>query len=730
MKPVLVSFDGHNINDTTNYISTIPVETPLQAAQARINFIGRAGATPVYAGKEISESYLTITIKLRGTVNDQLETINQWFNVYDETPKQLIIKDTDDSDKQYSIYATPRSISPLIGMKAVKITLARKDPVWKSVSQNSATWTITASADDTAITNNGNIEAYPLLHFKPTSYPPGGWAYASKVLAIPNSLYAWNSRHLEIFGGLDTAALVADATISNQVDEAGNIDDAVTTWTIDEAVGDGLASSGTFYIDTEQCTYTGKTATNIGTVVRGVNGTTAAAHLDNAVMYQSIVMQNGYDLRVLVDGFEVDRWFGEVGTAVWNSSATKCWIVLDMPAKLETKLKVAISDSGTPDKIELTYNAAYKKIVEAMPPTGRVLINDEEFTYSTKTITKSVLELTVEERATRGSVAAAHAIAADVKWIPYDIQYIYGNLSAPEPEIDDTTKPVINLSTSTNASLVYEEFYDTTDPKGLRAGSWKPTLVKTSGGIDTQSAIYYTTQLGADSDPATAMGMKVAAYVRSGVNRAESAVLEWVGSFPDAVSAVTSNGEKYKAISKWATYARLYSSVTGAGGWGIEWSETTPVADTWTAWTHNAEAVVNTRRALKYALAGSTSATAGDYFAFEVLAATITLVNYPTVTTRTAAAGYYIDAIVTNSTTGDFITVKYPLIINQTLLIDCDPNNPNATYSGQVINAVVPNTNRSNWLPLDPGANTLVFTSDSNSDITILVKHYDRMNFI
>ena len=660
MKPILVSFDGHNINDTTNFVARIPYGTPLQATQASVNFIDRAGATPVYAGKELKESYLTISITCMGTVGEQLETINQWFNIYDEEPKQLIIKDTDDGDKQYSIYCTPRNISALIGgptakYNEVKISLARKEPVWKSVTQTAGTWSITASGGTQNVVNNGNIETYPVFEFTPTSYPGGGYGYNRKVLFYQTSNYAFPNRPVEIFGGLNTSTLVG----------AGKM------------------------------------------------------------------LANGDDCRVLVDGIEVNRWFGDSSTAVINSTATKCWIVLDVPPNRNTTLKTGIANTGTPTYIELDYTTANKNNLLRMPNTGRVLINSEEFTYSARVITTTDLKLTVSARSDRGTTAGTHAIGATVRWVPVDIQIVYGNASATAPEIDDTKKPIINLATSTNSSFVYANFYDTTEPGGQRAGAWKPSVLAVSNALLSESKTYYGTNAGADTDPAEVMGMYASSYPANGVYRADSVQISWLFDVPDAVSMVSASGSKYRNATNWFTAVRLQSSVDGIT-WVNEGTATEPTPgtlSTWQAWSMGSEAIPNTSRKLRYIVIGTTAATLGKYMAFEVSAGTVTLVNYPTTSLGSESGGFYIDATITNSTTSDFFTVKFPLQTNQTLYIDTDPNNPSVKKSGQIINVLNPSTNRSNWLPLDPGTNTLTYTAGTSSNITVVIKHYNRMNF-
>jgi len=62
----------------------------------------------------------------------------------------------------------------------------------------------------------------------------------------------------------------------------GAIDNVVTTITVDSTAS--FPASGRIDIDTELITYSGKTATTFTGCVRGANGSTAAAHADNAVV--------------------------------------------------------------------------------------------------------------------------------------------------------------------------------------------------------------------------------------------------------------------------------------------------------------------------------------------------------------------------------------------------------------------------------------------------------------
>jgi len=76
------------------------------------------------------------------------------------------------------------------------------------------------------------------------------------------------------FGG------IIPTSVTTQLD--GALNSSATTITVDATAA--FPTSGRIDIDTELITYSGKTATTFTGCVRGVNGSTAASHLDNAVV--------------------------------------------------------------------------------------------------------------------------------------------------------------------------------------------------------------------------------------------------------------------------------------------------------------------------------------------------------------------------------------------------------------------------------------------------------------
>lgn len=250
----LVSYNGTNINDGTNYRGFISSDIKLQG-DARIVNVDRSGRRPVYAAKVLNDYDITIAIECLGTLESQIDALKALFDVEDETPRQLVVKDTADSDKNWYVYATVRSM-PTLKNKTVYINLSIADPVWYSSTENSDTWNITASGQKKDLTAAGNKPARPVFTLTPTSAGTGRFAYRRLAIWYNPITDAQINYPLMVTNSVwDTAALVADVT--NSVVLNGAIADDATTITWDGETGT-LPASGMAYLGTEQISYTGK----------------------------------------------------------------------------------------------------------------------------------------------------------------------------------------------------------------------------------------------------------------------------------------------------------------------------------------------------------------------------------------------------------------------------------------------------------------------------------------
>lgn len=211
------SFNGTSLQDTATYVASFPRAMANLQMQTNPSYVRRAGAVPVYAGKDFQPMMITLEILCGGTFTQTFETLNTLFDTKDETPRQLICQDVDYASSsdyvQYYVYATAKQVQGGHDGNMAVVTLALDDPIWQSVTQNSQTWSITSSTSTTDVSNGGNDYAFPIFEITPTSQPSTDYLYNMHCQVLPQSTDPYPSRYLDITGATDTtwdtAALVA-----------------------------------------------------------------------------------------------------------------------------------------------------------------------------------------------------------------------------------------------------------------------------------------------------------------------------------------------------------------------------------------------------------------------------------------------------------------------------------------------------------------------------------------
>jgi hypothetical protein len=730
MRFKITTFDSHAINDQTNYDAVIQPGNSMPPATAEFISVGQTN--PALANKIVDGGYFTINIISRGNIETQRDELNKWFMTDDFTFRNLVAQDLDNSNKEWYLECYPVT-PPLLGDESVakySVTFALRQPYWRPVITSSDSWSITASGQPKVLTVLGNKTARPVFTITPTAGKTGGYKYAKNlpwynpyVLGKGSSQ---NNEPLEITnGGLDCNALLADNSNKCLVNVGGGINASVTTIPYDTVTGT-IPSSGLIYIDTEQISYTGKTGTTSGNItgcVRGVNTSVAASHADNAVIYTSKLMYNLNDLRVYVDGKEVDRWFAGGGASV------RIWINQSCPPQPYLTLNTSIASSGSVTTISVTNTYAYQgdKVVQSemlkLPASFLFIIGTEIFAASAIDVNR--LTFTVSGRAVKNTSMASHAVGDRIYWISHDIYLVYGNPSAIAPTTDDTKKPILDLTNSTNTSWVYTEF---SDAAGLRTGAWK-----SSGSVANQylSRTYTGSHL-LIADPATEAGITVNAWLGSGVWLAPysfffSSFLKWTISHPATITAVTVTGAKYRWTADWPVF-----SLTGLS---TIFTEATPsTTNSWEALSSHA--AVSTLYNSLYPstlvftiTSGTLAGSFGNSAAMEFQAATLALDSTRVMQymgTIAENSAFFIDSTLTNSTTGEAISFTLTIELNKVLTIDCDAEG--VVYNGYDIGCPLRwNTVRLSWLDLAPGSNTLTYTDTGTiPGITVAIAWKDR----
>lgn len=719
----IYSWDGHLINDTTNYVSWFP-RGAKRMPNASPVWAARSQTFPKLANKMIDGGMITFAIECKGTFHSQEETLKQWFKVDDYTERRLIVKDTADSNRQWYVEGYPSE--PVMaeghGVSVFLITLALAEPLWRTVTEQTDAWGITASGQTRVLSVLGNHNARPILTITPTAAKTGGYTYA-KWMPWYNPMYP-NSEPLELTnGGLNTAALIANNSNKCQVNQVGGITAAATTIPYDTVTG-SIPAAGTIYCDTEQMSYTGKTGTDLTGVTRGVNGTTAATHADNAVIYVSKMKANGDDLRVFMDGVQVDRWISGINTA-----ATKIWInqISTEGVKASLVLATAIASSGS--VTTLTVSEADKTTkwhLSRLPKSFIFFIGNEVFTG--RNANSRTLSFTVTGRAAKNTSMEAHAIGDVITWIEHDIYLVYGNASAGAPATNDAKKPMINLSSSTNVSWVWDEF---ASGDGLRTAAWK--RFGAASGIKLSET--YSGPHGVQADPATEAGIALKAYQSNGAWMADSQSMMWTIEHYASFTAITVTGEKYRYTADWPTF-KVTTPILRAGH-AVVFTEATPsAAQTWQALsTHSAVALPFYTGVLyppfvRFELVGTVSGAANNMAAMEMQSVTLAIKSAWVMQLFGGSVvehnNYQIDCFIANSATGDSISLFLPMELNKVLVIDCDAET--VVYDGKDIGVPLGwNTVRGAWLDLQPGNNTLTFTdTGATPGLTMETRWEDR----
>lgn len=704
----VLTWDGYDINDTTNYTAFI-ASPELGNAPVSANMVGRHGRYPLVGGITWPDNRIVMEIGIwAATPTTARATLRTIFETESGEVKTLIVEG-DDTTEQY-VQAICEAFyeinnSPLTFQVVLRV---HDDPAWRSTELQTDTETVTASEQQWTITNAGDQIARPVITITPTTTHSGINPYR-RFVAVRWFGRAANRYPVDITNNAwDTAALIANAANSVQVNQGGGINNSVTTIPYDTVTGT-FPSSGMAYIDTEQITYTGKTGTTSGNltgVTRGVNGTSAASHADNAVIYSSKMQANGDDIRVLVNGVFTSFWLDDV-----NSNNTSVWLPLNFIDNVfERPLATAIASSGTVETIDVDQD------ISNYPPQGILLIDSELFLYIDKNNT--LQRFTISARAAHGTAMAAHTATTAVHLIQHAIEIQYGNSAlAAYAVTDDGHEPVITLASSSNLAWDYDNFggFGTdADYSVPRPGSWQHTgQYMFTNWIwtwynETQFPNYPAGNPDTDN-PYTVMGL----YQHQASN-VSPRPQRWLLDCPCGLTAANfTNGYKranYRE-STWRGYVRSASRSNGA--WMIDYTIPVPsVAATWQTWSQNITSPQGNRYIaldLEAFYGGNSNTPAGFFVEVADVLVTFDSAMCPTSYLAPERGNYTIEAELIHVESGLSLAITFPTTLNNSLVINTDTGEITDESDGSSQFQAVRRLPRSRveWLPLLPGVNTL-----------------------
>lgn len=772
----LSTYDDHNINDGSNYLAWLDAGA-LHLPEGRQIEADVDFDWGYFVGSEKGPRTFQIHIQIqdRATYQARIKELNRWFNTQRGEEQYLVALWTEAMSVR-RIACRPMS-TKLEGMWYT-VTLRAVVPCWEADTLETETWAIVASDDTQVVTNAGNENCNPVLKIKGTAVPENTWRFQRPVSVWNNVETALAQYPLELTGGgWDTAALVAVAAKATAIDDAGDITDADTTITADDTTD--FYTSGLILIDDEQIYYGDKDATHFLECVRGVGGTTAAAHLNNAVINQSECFADGRDIRVELDGVEIPRWFGAAAGASKGSnySDTLVWAVIseipaqnawDYAGELVTlgndfaqdkgvtadsaaagapgsrvtdgfgdtywhaemgatsgNLVIDLGETKKINRVRLFHpnstDAAKDYTIQTSPNnvdwTTQVTVdNSTKFKYTNHNFEPvSCRYVKVDVTTVQAGGDGLRIGSVNVYYVNHRLRIKYGNRLAGEYDGDDTRKPMFELDSSLNGYWDYDDFYDAANLD--RAGAWQV--------IDYQSAglqrAYPTTQDGTYADLCTVLG--VAGKTTATTQFRDGYRLNQ----PCGISEVLHSGytKQNPDYRRW----RLMG-LPALADWIAEYECTVSSLNVWTA--YGAETTTLSQTAIAIVFYHWIMVTSDTAMYAEATDVKVTMVDEPTVTLR--AVDYLpnsqlVDCKIRNQTTEQAIFITGMVETDQDLVIDCEDwtvvrDDTGVNEIGML--SLEPNTVRDRWLEFEPGANTLEYVETGVAGVTIEIEWRSR----
>lgn len=699
------------VNDLSAFTSKILNNPILEIATP--NYIQSGdGQEPVLAGVTIKGQILDISFNaLQSPLGDGLDLIAALFNHLDTAVKTLVMKDADDSDRQWYLKVRNLGVTENKGKNCVAKVAVVSEILMTVATETESTWTASSLPATQAFTNDvGNIDALPIFDITSTGTGALGQRYCRFCTTYPYTKVGAVAYSLDVTnGGIDTSALINFSSVNLQVNGAVNA--VVTTIAYDNPTGSLPAVPFLLYRGGEQMRVTAKTGTTSGnlTVVRGVYGSVATTHADNVFLALSKICFDGSDVRVLSGNgngalTKIPFWFG-TGANAFNTTVTKIWAPITYAARAYGVLSSAISSSDT----SMIFDAAtLNGSIDASD--GIFLLESEIVTYTTYVAaTRTTSDMI---RGAKGTAAAGHAAGITVRALN-DLWLYYGDPSAVAPTYAVDLKPPFALNSS-NSSWVYNTFSN-----GLAnlLHEFKPAVA--GAGAKT-----YTTDRDilnvSPSDPSVEIGVSL-------VNKGAAAT--WTGTIPFGYTAAQASSiDRQNLIADQGYLVASDGTKQVIAAQGAAWGTTASLTLTPAQTAYIFQLYLKNTRTTPYPARAAINIATITFTLSTVTNSDSFGVPYVSLGAEQAVETD-LDFVLSNLTTGESIRIVYPdVAVGQTLRINCLTNT--ATYlknNANAYSAVQDYPARNNFLRDRPGSNTY---SISVAGFTIVKKWQGRQNSI
>lgn len=422
------------------------------------------------------------------------------------------------------------------------------------------------------------------------------------------------------------------------------------------------------------------------------------------------------DVRVFVDGSEVNRWIADP-----NTNHTHIWFNTSLGAGYALTLATAISSGGAIGTIDFIKNPTNKALLKNLPASGFLYHGTEWIAYSGKNLAK--YQVYVTKRGSQGTTLQAHAVSDYLYYIQHAVTLYYGNTSATAPALSDAnydlTKPNFNLSSSDNTKRVV------TATETTFQRDWALVL----GRVGPNSTLFSYKDLATSGDPV--LGITAAAYLKGIAWKGDTVKIGYKFYDPGGIKTVTATGRKYRTNTKWPALVGLQKSTDGVT-WTTVWNDATPsVAATWEAWAaHSSVAITDTTKYLFFSMTGVSDSAANSYGATEMQTYTIefTTAKIPGLTLFAERSNYtLVLRILNDSVDGDpFVELVFPMELNHPFAMDGENYTASYDYANAHGAMTLDDQSRVVWIPLVVGSNSIILSSSDLGTLGVVATWYKR----
>lgn len=664
MRLQLISWNGHNINDDSNYNAIISPGNSMPSAIA--NFLDMGGATPRYINKTIGGGYLTFFVIARGNIEQQRDELNEWFGITDTNVGTLLAEDLDNPGDTWHVKGY--TITPPLATEGkpsqFAITLALNPVAWIKSTSDDTEFNITTSTETNSVTAGGNLKTNPVITITP-KYEKGAISYRYRffVAVHPPSIGFADLTNVKPYfqtipvdltpTGWDTAAIV---TAGDMLPSGNDIRVIVNGIEQPRWFGGGGINSA----DTHVWTYLSMSS---------YTEMSLKTALDNSTTPTSIEIEC-YGLR----------------TAAFDK----------VPSTLLIGSEI------------ISYSQMSIETISATPQ------------WSRWRITFSGLVRGVHE-----SSKATHALDDEVHQIANEVWIVYNDPDAAAPDEGINDKPPFDLVNSTNSLWIYDGVFSVTGANSPLGHSQTP-IQNGPGTLYTDEGNDGSLE-GNFSDPWEVVGLKLKSILISGIAYSDTTSKPtWKFVTTTPIDSVQYSGRRYRSGSQSGVAYVGYPS-SGKQGGVIQLAilaepSTTAVWENFSDTVNYPNIAVTTFLVTMSGGLGTTLPLAESLTEINNLEITP---RYPVVVfTPTAIinASYTLSGYIENSVNGHRINFRnIPMLIDMVLTIDCEnmtaemsdgrEMRPYLQFDGAI---------REEWMELEPGENPIVFYDEDTSDVDVV----------